>query len=145
MIWILLHGMTAKKLLQNISVNVHIFPASFPSLPTMRIASCKRIQDSPGFWIPSRGFRIPGTGFRILCQWIQPFVMPVSLSSIPDCISKSFPRWSFYKQRRPWFRVSLHGVTEQRLFITFSLVYPMMCHYIKLLTYYSDPFQFFLS
>ena len=30
---------------------------------------CKVIQDSLGFWIPSRGFRIPRTGFQIPRQW----------------------------------------------------------------------------
>ena len=35
-----------------------------------RIAPCKGIQESRGFWIPHCGFRIPGTGFRIPAQWI---------------------------------------------------------------------------
>ena len=35
-----------------------------------RIAPCKGIQNSLGFWIPCCGFRIPGTGFRIPAQWI---------------------------------------------------------------------------
>lgn len=30
---------------------------------------CKRIQDSPKFWIPCHWFRIPATGLRIVCQW----------------------------------------------------------------------------
>ena len=30
------------------------------------LAPCEGIQDSSGFWIPSRGFWIPGSGFRIL-------------------------------------------------------------------------------
>ena len=34
------------------------------------LVPCKGIQDSLGFWIPSRGFRIPATGFRFRCQWI---------------------------------------------------------------------------
>lgn len=38
-----------KEMLENISVKAHIFPSSFPSLLTLGIASCKRIQDSLGF------------------------------------------------------------------------------------------------
>ena len=33
------------------------------------LVPCEGIQDSLGFWIPSRGFRIPATGFRFRCQW----------------------------------------------------------------------------
>ena len=36
----------------------------------VKIAPCKGIQESLGFWIPHCGFRIRGTGFRIPAQWI---------------------------------------------------------------------------
>ena len=56
---------------------------SFPDHKA-KIAPCKGIRDSVGFWIPCCGFRIPGTGFRIPAQWIPdskkswiPFCCPV--------------------------------------------------------------------
>ena len=36
----------------------------------IRIAPCKGIHDSLGFWIRPCGFRIPSTRFRIPAQWI---------------------------------------------------------------------------
>ena len=42
-------------------------------------ATCKVIQDSPGFWIPRCGFQIPDTGIRIFCKWnLSPPLPPPS-------------------------------------------------------------------
>ena len=41
-----------------------------PERATSKLAPCKGIQESLGFWIPQCGFRISGTGFRIPAQWI---------------------------------------------------------------------------
>ena len=59
-----------------------------------RLASCKGIQDSFGFWIPRHGFRIPGTGFQSLSVVKLGFRMlifsgiPDSLRFIPDSTRK---------------------------------------------------------
>ena len=53
------------------------------------ITSCKRIQDSLGFWISHRGFRIQDTGFQSLSLELG-FWIPI-VSGIPDSISKNFP------------------------------------------------------
>ena len=50
-----------------------------------KIAPCKGIQDSLGFWIPRHDFQIPVTGFRLIFQWILPgYRIPDSLSCILD-------------------------------------------------------------
>ena len=55
----------------------------------LRVAPCKGIKDTLGFWIPRRGFRIPATGFRSLSVELGLWISIVSgspdfLSCIPD-------------------------------------------------------------
>ena len=58
-----------------------------------KIAPCKGIQDSLGFWIPRHDFQIPVTGFRIIFQWIPDsrFHFPrllISRISDPDSLER---------------------------------------------------------
>ena len=67
------------------------------------IATCNRILDSLGFWIPHCGLQIPGTGFQSLSVelgfWI-PIIsgIPDSLSCIPDSKTQDF---RFHKPNCP--------------------------------------------
>ena len=69
----------------------------------LRVAPCKGIKDTLGFWIPRRGFRIPGTGFRSLSVELGLWISIVSGS--PDflsCIPNSKAQHSrFHKQNFP--------------------------------------------
>ena len=69
----------------------------------LRVAPCKGIEDTLGFWIPRRGFRIPATGFRSLSVELGLWISIVSGS--PDflsCIPNSKAQHSrFHKQNFP--------------------------------------------
>ena len=64
-------------------------------------APCKGIQDSLGFWIPSRWFQIPGSGFQSVSVEFG-FWIPI-VSRIPHSTSKNVPGSGI--------RISLHGAT----------------------------------
>ena len=73
-------------------------PLKMPAREAKRIAPCKGIEDSFGFWIPCCGFRIPGTWFQIPIlggipnSWSPGFQIPqVKISWIPDTTTKNFP------------------------------------------------------
>ena len=64
-------------------------------------APCKGIQDSLGFWIPSRWFRIPGSGFQSVSVEFG-FWIPI-VSRIQHSTGKNVPGSGI--------RISLHGAT----------------------------------
>ena len=65
-------------------------------------APCKGIQDSLGFWIPSRWFRIPGSGFQSVSVEFGLWI-PI-VCRIPYSTSKNVPGSGI--------RISLHGGTS---------------------------------
>ena len=71
-----------------------------------RIAPCKGIQYSLGFWIPPCGFRTPSTRFQYLSVELEFWIsnvsgIPDSLSCTPDSKTQDF---EFYQQNFPGLR-----------------------------------------
>ena len=84
----------------NINENSAIVPVIDYTLHTLHFASCKRIQDSPGFWIPDYRWWIPGffiSGTNPTVFWGEGRgVVELNL------VSRDFPAPPIFWGENPW-------------------------------------------
>ena len=74
-----------------------------------QVATCKAIQESPGFQIPRCGFRIPDSGLRIPCLWI-----PDSTLWIPDSMSVD-SGFHIHGFRIPWIPLAGFRIPQTKI------------------------------